>query len=179
MAACAPVMEFQSTLPVRGATFILLHVLLFHNISIHAPRAGSDRAGKLYAAQPQHFNPRSPCGERPASTFGRDGKQLFQSTLPVRGATLMRTSMHRTSSFQSTLPVRGATVISGLKCSELSISIHAPRAGSDDLTGVSVQAGDFISIHAPRAGSDNAGSLIRSTLKYFNPRSPCGERPSD
>ena len=38
------IFRFQSTLPVRGATFIGLSVSHFSNISIHAPREGSDGA---------------------------------------------------------------------------------------------------------------------------------------
>ena len=34
--------EFQSTLPVRGATYEYKFVEEHHAISIHAPRAGSD-----------------------------------------------------------------------------------------------------------------------------------------
>ena len=34
-----------------------------------------------------------------------------------------------------------------------------------------------ISIHAPRVGSDQAGGLSYLLLRNFNPRSPCGERP--
>ena len=34
-----------------------------------------------------------------------------------------------------------------------------------------------ISIHAPRAGSDSFHVLMAVTPSYFNPRSPCGERP--
>mgnify|MGYP006945584931 CR=1 FL=1 len=33
---------FQSTLPVGGSDIILLRVRDYHNISIHAPRMGSD-----------------------------------------------------------------------------------------------------------------------------------------
>ena len=37
---------FQSTLPVRGATGKAAYYMLWQDISIHAPRAGSD--AKLY-----------------------------------------------------------------------------------------------------------------------------------
>ena len=57
-------------------------------ISIHAPREGSDA---------------EITGETPNLT-------LFQSTLPVRGATWNYREGGRVSIFQSTLPVRGATV---------------------------------------------------------------------
>ena len=58
-------MEFQSTLPVWGATLCTLPVVKIAVISIHAPRVGSD--GYYYSKFPRvcHFNPRSPCGERP------------------------------------------------------------------------------------------------------------------
>ena len=78
--------EFQSTLPVWGATSIGMVMDLFLEISIHAPRVGSDveqfmevcgygisihapRVGSDASAAPRlsshgHFNPRSPCGER-------------------------------------------------------------------------------------------------------------------
>ena len=56
---------FQSTLPVRGATADALNWAKISEISIHAPREGSD-------------SPALPSGPE----FGE-----FQSTLPVRGAT--------------------------------------------------------------------------------------------
>ncbi len=124
-------------------------------ISIHAPRGGSDlsectsRSVSLHfnprspwgerrwtsksSAEYGHFNPRSPWGERPAQSASNTSKMLFQSTLPVGGATitdsrgrcLFRISIHAprggsdacvapctmaVSPFQSTLPVGGATV---------------------------------------------------------------------
>ena len=57
------------------------------------------------------------------------------------------------------------------------ISIHAPRVGSDsyfDKNGEPIH----ISIHAPRVGSDIKTAKTPSNLPYFNPRSPCGERPT-
>ena len=57
---------FQSTLPVGGATYESQDEYLIDNISIHAPRGGSDL--RTWAKSP----------------FIR----LFQSTLPVGGATL-------------------------------------------------------------------------------------------
>ena len=55
---------FQSTLPVRGATWIYPPAPPILFISIHAPRAGSDRTGKASRRVYTDFNPRSPCGER-------------------------------------------------------------------------------------------------------------------
>ena len=100
--------------------------------------------------------------------------------------------------FQSTLPVRGATGAAPLQPGRADISIHAPRAGSDQhIGGLFVQDTDFnpcspcgerpwvvwavnsqqlISIHAPRAGSDLSVVYFYGMLDDFNPRSPCGER---
>ena len=79
-------------------------------ISIHAPRAGSD----AYWGNDDPFNgisihaPRAG-GDRKRG-FDVFAGYKFQSTLPVRGATI-KISGHRpiASRFQSTLPVRGAT----------------------------------------------------------------------
>ena len=77
------------------------------------------------------FNPRSPCGERLPESVNN----LFITT------------------FQSTLPVWGATTMPTLSSGWISISIHAPRVGSD--------------------GCRMAGTAVKCN---FNPRSPCGER---
>ena len=58
------------------------------HISIHAPHAGSDRFRLAGAGGFHDFNPRSPCGERPACTVLKTDTNRFQSTLPMRGATL-------------------------------------------------------------------------------------------
>ena len=124
-----------------------------------------------------HFNPRSPCGERPNLVFMSSMAISFQSTLPVRGATaggcermIAMLNFNPRSpcgerrkpvlfrcirfAFQSTLPVRGAT---------------AARQRYQ-------RPNRRISIHAPRAGSDGSGIAILRFPEDFNPRSPCGER---
>ena len=55
--------------------------------------------------------------------------------------------------FQSTLPLRGATAYRFSIDETLIISIHTPLAGSDVCGRISVD-GEFISIHTPLAGSD-------------------------
>ena len=79
------------------------------DISIHAPRVGSDPTFVASDADFLDFNPRSPCGERPARSF------------PCLVA----------SAFQSTLPVWGATTRHHMSREQHQISIHAPRVGSD------------------------------------------------
>ena len=147
---------FQSTLPVWGATGAGRCRGQGRKISIHAPRVGSDRINVAISILLCHFNPRSPCGERPRKQGQRQGAHRFQSTLPVWGATRKQAAREQQAqhfnprspcgerqfnpekeaartSFQSTLPVWGAT----------------PRRRS--------------------------AAIGRSN---FNPRSPCGERPA-
>ena len=125
-------MIFQSTRPVRGATAghqdpghcdgISIHAPRAGRdtkaaalragdiISIHAPRAGRDFGGVGEDGLPGDFNPRAPCGARPGVISLRPGSKLFQSTRPVRGATLIILNSGAASRrFQSTRPVRGAT----------------------------------------------------------------------
>ena len=96
-------------------------------------------------------------GSDQATPESRPGAIVFQSTLPVWGATRDHKEDTHHDKFQSTLPVWGATAFGGAVTDEVTISIHAPRVGSDpalpDGKGVLV-----ISIHAPRVGSDRAGS---------------------
>ena len=103
--------EFQSTLPLRGATSGLIRARNADGISIHTPLAGSDGpcTGRRRLSL-RNFNPHSPCGERPMPAAGRSPRFLFQSTLPLRGATSGEVpSNQRGREFQSTLPLRGAT----------------------------------------------------------------------
>ena len=55
---------FQSTLPVWGATLRHSQRPDLAVISIHAPRVGSDLPLPSTARTRSNFNPRSPCGER-------------------------------------------------------------------------------------------------------------------
>ena len=152
---CAFLPEFQSTLPMRGATPGSCKYFTQVAISIHAPHAGSDLILSQIDCKGDNFNPRSPCGERRGSDCATAKKAgnfnprspcgerhffrgiipvacVFQSTLPMRGATQFfvqfrhdggdfnprspcgerrATAFQRCNRrrFQSTLPMRGAT----------------------------------------------------------------------
>ena len=81
--------------------------------------------------------------------------KLFQSTLPVWGATLEKSPLfQKISDFNPRSP-----------CGE--------RPGSHQGEVIPM----VISIHAPRVGSDLRRCGRRSIRRNFNPRSPCGERP--
>ena len=78
----------------------------------------------------------------------------FLSTLPARGATEDAIQARKDAEkFLSTLPARGATTTSSPNLSPRSISIHAPREGSDPYQAA-LPTPRLISIHAPREGSD-------------------------
>ena len=55
---------FQSTLPARGATGSCIELFDAREISIHAPRTGSDKWTAFMSPPRGYFNPRSPHGER-------------------------------------------------------------------------------------------------------------------
>ena len=71
----------------------------------------------------------------------------------MRGATIDGVIVDRMAGFQSTLPMRGATVCDCPDVGSGRISIHAPHAGSDLLLH-KFRVDVIISIHAPHAGSD-------------------------
>ena len=170
-------MGFQSTLPARGATKFRKQYFQRLNISIHAPRTGSDQAAVVALTGNGDFNPRSPHGERRWNIGRRNN---------VRDI-----SIHA--------PRTGSDVKVAFPPLTIKISIHAPRTGSD-AQFCSTTRDRSISIHAPRTGSDRPPrpalaipTKFQSTLpargatafpcpasraySNFNPRSPHGERP--
>ena len=148
------VAEFQSTLPARGATFVVGKPFSWCHISIHAPRTGSDRSAGLPAPVRDHFNPRSPHGERllghgvAASVLGDFNPRSPHGERPCSNQRILCNVI-----FQSTLPARGATKQFQQIGKHDGISIHAPRTGSDNLVNMPNTV-SCISIHAPRTGSD-------------------------
>ena len=141
--------------PRVGSDYLFVQRAGMSIISIHAPRVGSDpRADRSIFYQHLHFNPRSPCGERPHRQPVKVSAHGISIHAPRVGS-----------------DADGTSVTAGRL-----ISIHAPRVGSDDNRYVD-GAYIYISIHAPRVGSDFICCYCSyRCLLYFNPRSPCGER---
>ena len=79
--------------------------------------------------------------------------------------------------FQSTRPVWGATAAARGVRAARRISIHAPRVGRDRRVFPRRYA-DRISIHAPRVGRDSKTIRRCRSRSDFNPRAPCGARPT-
>ena len=171
-------MHFNPRSPCGERLYSAYNFPLAQGISIHAPRAGSDSANPGLSAISRNFNPRSPCGERRENgrECGKGGK-IFQSTLPVRGATILLCFVASMFYISIHAPRAGSDIAFRIGSRILVvISIHVPRAGSDEKLTGNGNAFVAISIHAPRAGSDAPSCQRRSGRSYFNPRSPCGER---
>ena len=138
---------------------------------------GATASEKRFTSALRYFNPRAPCGARPAMRgttgrrlsisihaphAGRDGigkeiyfrTPVFQSTRPMRGATSIVRYVHSVGSeFQSTRPMRGATGATDPIVLELVFQSTRPMRGAT------------VPIQAFEAGPDD-----------FNPRAPCGAR---
>ena len=100
-------------------------------ISIHAPREGCDQdfRQRVCGHWISIHAPREGCDS--VSAEPRQNISEFQSTHPVRGATVAWQYTGAGYLFQSTHPVRGATHEHGRDYHPRPISIHAPREGCD------------------------------------------------
>ena len=80
-------------------------------ISIHAPREGSDSVPSMRSALPGYFNPRSPRRERPYSDFGFVCSHIISIHAPREGSDAPEEELpDEEDVFQSTLPAKGATI---------------------------------------------------------------------
>ena len=105
---------FQSTHPLRGATRSTSSCSLPSSISIHAPLAGCDQNNRCKVRISLYFNPRTPCGVRPARYDRYDLLPYFNPRTPCGVRLLLLW-----------------TDFSGFL-----ISIHAPLAGCDQAYAV-------------------------------------------
>ena len=147
---------FQSTRPIRGATWVTLSGLSpglhFNPRAPYGARLQTDGEsywkdkfqstrpirGATYAAETSKgsavdFNPRAPYGARPyGGSSSIQIRQNFNPRAPY-GARLMQVAgFNHFKKFQSTRPIRGATtpiIVSIIKPPK--ISIHAPHTGRD------------------------------------------------
>ena len=123
------------------------------NFNPHSP-CGERRNSLASALVQCHFNPHSPCGERPAWADAPEAGVVFQSTLPMRGATLR----------------------DGKGAAGLLISIHTPHAGSDRISDQYNRYLRDFNPHSP-CGERRCTHLRKFISDTnFNPHSPCGER---
>ena len=147
--------DFNPRSPCGERRLIRLYCGSRANISIHAPRAGSDSA---YLRRDLMFVRISIHAPRAGSDFS--------------GSTFTRSSsisIHapRAGSDEKRVLLRGAPG---------DISIHAPRAGSDGITAVCKYYLCIFQSTLPVRGATISGRRMLPLDFYFNPRSPCGER---
>ena len=114
---------------------------------------GSDSCRSIPSTRPRHFNPRFPHGER---------RLRHALVCDIR-------------EFQSTLPAWGATFCQPIYEAWLTISIHAPRVGSDRRLLLPTRRCAFQST-LPAWGATTTNTIFSVSFKNFNPRSPRGER---
>ena len=177
---CPPVtVSFQSTHPMRGATCVpfAAGTRSWRFQSTH-PMRGATANASARSDYTTNFNPRTPCGVRPVRACHNRGIQHFNPRTPCGVRRALRVHDVQDVGFQSTHPMRGATLFGRLPARIELISIHAPHAGCDTrLTARPARRCSFqsthpmrgatttrpcgernfdISIHAPHAGCDFA-----------------------
>ena len=145
---------FQSTHPLRGATLALWFPEPHIQISIHAPLAGCDlkRVLKNDASNISIHAPLAGCDCCGSICLMIWPK--FQSTHPLRGATVLETC---------------------LRSGGRNFNPRTP-CGVRRMPEIADRLQKVISIHAPLAGCDGTKIEIWGVKSYFNPRTPCGVR---
>ena len=127
--------------------------------------------------RPSDFNPRPPCGGRPAPGIASSFSFRFQSTPPVWGATSSSPLMSFMVLFQSTPPVWGATAaVAAVGHLPEAISIHAPRVGGDSKLSMVPNCSPIFQSTPPVWGATCPDAAEVRRPRHFNPRPPCGGR---
>ena len=168
-------------------------------ISIHVPRVEDDPKYSLSEKACRDFNPRPPCGGRPALVPEDRFDATFQSTSPVwRTTEKARGPRPVDENFNPRPPCGGRLDDWAESNGARIISIHVPRVEDDcrhgDLSSEDWQfqstspvwrtthgrrpptAVFYISIHVPRVEDDRATPANTVWSSNFNPRPPCGGR---
>ena len=122
---------FDPRPPVRGGDLVEAGLLYpsfdFNPRPPCGGRLPRPRAGSLWT----NFNPRPPCGGRLPLLWRSMAKPYFNPRPPCGGRHSRPSTFHVIELFQSTPPVRGATLVGDIRVVDVVISIHAPRAGGD------------------------------------------------
>ena len=170
--------EFQPTRPLRGATSTSISLRI----------------------KVTYFNPRAPCGARPSFQEILSEPSEFQPTRPLRGATSPTLKEVLTEDISTHAPLAGRdrtepkTVRKNSHFNPRAPCGARPQHSRDPNTqqefqptrplrgattrGATCGRGSRISTHAPLAGRDSRCRPSRRTQRDFNPRAPCGARPS-
>ena len=146
-------MEFQSTHSLRSATKGGRKRITPPTVSIHALLAECDQKCRMILRGMTGFNPRTPCGVRPAS----------------------RKLSGRSLKFQSTHSLRSATGNPVEIFMMFTVSIHALLAECDFFRGRFRRLFRRFNPRTPCGVRRNGGPTGRP-VRSFNPRTPCGVR---
>ena len=192
--------RFQSTHSLRSATESREELEPEERVSIHALLAECDTGSQQLNKLKICFNPRTPCGVRLQYTEKVITDYLFQSTHSLRSATgllyhwrtIKTVSIHALlaecdlrhavglwfkAGFNPRTPcgVRQFTPMLNWPCSRFQ-STHSLRSA----TFLSLFCGILqgVSIHALLAECDRLIDFTMVSMCGFNPRTPCGVRPS-
>ena len=167
-------------------------------ISTHAPLAGRDFSLSGVTFVHFDFNPRAPCGARPAPKTMRETMKRFQPTRPLRGATLPKVPKPKKEIISTHAPLAGRDTFPPSRQSlRIDFNPRAPCGARQGETGHKQYDRKFqptrplrgatktekhsrgfnkISTHAPLAGRDLNKSRLQGLVINFNPRAPCGAR---
>ena len=145
--------SFQSTRPMRGATYHKLGRPPEISVSIHAPRVGRDQECHLRLSSKNYFNPRAPCGARRSDASLHDYCRYFNPRAPCGARRGLCRYCAMSTYFNPRAPC-GARQ-------------HNNKDGKTNKKFQSTR---------PVWGATLNLIPMGSAIKDFNPRAPCGAR---
>ena len=176
MPSCIIAWLFQSTLPLRGATHTERNGSLLTLFQSTLPLRGATVALRRDGVIQEHFNPHSPCGERLQQILDKANALLISIHTPLAGSDFSWAEWTpNTTLFQSTLPLRGATrTPTRSRRRGRYFNPHSPCGERLKSLPFAVSVILFQST-LPLRGATRTVRIMRWRF-YFNPHSPCGER---
>ena len=125
----------------------------------------------------RNFNPRSPYGERLGRNYGLDSTKPISIHAPLTGSDVKAYDAARKEEFQSTLPLRGATVTCiVIRLRPSYFNPRSPYGERHPYRYLRYKIGTFQST-LPLRGATETEPPADTEPTHFNPRSPYGERP--
>ena len=162
---------------MRGATITASTGWRHIGISTHAPLAGRDFWGRLHRGCLTNFNPRAPCGARPAPHFGGVFSKKFQPTRPLRGATNLSCGLcGKNKNFNPRAPCGARpTPTRSQCCRNGNFNPRAPCGARQNGLQIYQSWGRFQPTRPLRGATEHRVDHLVRQLD-FNPRAPCGAR---
>ena len=150
----AAIFIFQSTLPMWGATWTRFRRACGRRHFNPRSPCGERQARHCHYRSQNHFNPRSPCGERRLTAASALKSILFQSTLPMWGATTCWTSTASSALHFNPRSPCGERLHISKQCGLPTYFNPRSPCGERHLLYSKYIIDRLISIHAPHVGSD-------------------------